>query len=434
MAAEPWAEEARAALVESPPARPDAGVQRQPARQSSLRRHNLALVLAELSGGARRSRAQVAVRTGLTKATVSSLVDGLLDAGLVVEEAPERGAVGRPASPLSLNRRGPAGLGIEVNVDYVAASVVDLTGEIRAHESAGGDNRSVAPEHALRRAAAMARRVERAASRGGLAVAGVGVALPGIVDADGRLRVAPNLPGWRNFPVVEHLGGLLGRELPPTAAGNEANLAAMAELWYGGRPGLRDFVYVSGEIGIGAGIVVEGRLFRGVRRSAGELGHVMVDAAGPRCGCGAYGCVEQFAGQEALLRAAGVAAEAGSALANPTGAVAELLGRARDGDARTLEALRRAGTALGIAVSAVVNLVDVPTVVLGGLHAQLAPYVASAVARELSDRVVGAESSPVRLEVSSLGPGAAVRGAAASVVREILEDPGTWLPGILVGA
>ena len=246
--------------------------------------------------------------------------------------------------------------------------------------------------------------------------------------------MAPNLPGWRDFPVVECLGGLLGRELPPTAAGNEANLAAMAELWYGGRPELRDFVYVSGEIGIGAGIVVDGRLFRGVRRSAGELGHVMVDSSGPLCGCGAYGCVEQFAGQEALLRSAGVPAEAGSALANPTGAVAELLGRARGGDPRTLEALRRAGTALGIAVSALVNLVDVPTVVLGGLHAQLAPYVASAVARELTDRVVGAESWPVRLEVSSLGPGAAVRGAAGSVVRDILDDPGAWLLGVLVGA
>lgn len=405
-----------------------------PARQQSLKRHNLALVLRQVAARRGVSRAQLAKDTGLTKATVSSLVDALTTAGLLVEGRPARGPVGRPGSPVALDPEGPAGLGVEVNVDYVAACVVDLTGEVRLRRVVVGDNRGRPPEAVLRRAAEVAESLRAEAERAGLAVAGTGVAVPGLVDADGLLRLAPNLPGWSDLPVGSILRDMVGRPGAVTHVGNEADFAALGELWFGfGGPATprQNFVHVSGEIGVGAGIVVDGRLFRGVRGFAGELGHTVVDPRGPACGCGSNGCLEQLAGQEALLRAAGVIGDPTTAVASPEGSIAELVRRARTGDLRTLSALQRAGQSLGIALSALVNLVDLPTVVLGGLYAQLAPWLRDPIAVELRRRVVSHSWSPVQILVSTLGADAAVRGAAASVVQRILDDPAAWAPGLL---
>jgi len=139
-----------------------------PARQQLLKRHNLALVLGHLAGAPNLSRAQLAAGTGLTKATVSTLVYALMDAGLIVEHDPERGLIGRPGSPLALNAEGPAGLGVEINVDYVSACVVDLTGTVRLRNKIVRDNRLVAPVAVLENAARAAARLIDEAEAGGL--------------------------------------------------------------------------------------------------------------------------------------------------------------------------------------------------------------------------------------------------------------------------
>lgn len=404
-----------------------------PARSQSLKRHNLALVLQDIAAHGRPTRAQLAGRTGLTKATVSALVDTLVASGLVVEGDPDRGLVGRPGSPLGLNRRGPAGLGVEVNVDYFSVCVVDLAGEVRSRQVVGGDNRRRPAAAVLRRVAAVADEALTGAARDGLVTAGLGVAVPGLVDLAGVLRRAPNLPDWQDLAVAELLRAQLSCSLRSATCDNEANLAALAELWFGGGPPLRDFVHVSGEIGVGAGIVIGGELWRGVHGLSGELGHVTVEPGGPVCGCGGRGCLEQVAGQEALLRAAGVPARVATALGAPDGSIRELVRRAEAGDARTLASLDRAGSALGAALAALVNLVDVPTVVLGGLYADLAPWLADPVRVELGRRVVGHAWSPIELAVSRLRDHAAVRGAAGTVVRGILADPVALFPELLSG-
>ncbi|MFD1533498.1 MarR family transcriptional regulator, partial [Pseudonocardia aurantiaca] len=123
--------------------------ERGAAGQHTVRRHNLALVLREVAGPEPVSRAAVAARTGLTRGTVSSLVEELIAAGLVTELAAPRGGTGRPASPLRLDPTGPAGLGVEIGVDAVAACVVDLTGSVRARRSVPSDHRDAAPPAGL---------------------------------------------------------------------------------------------------------------------------------------------------------------------------------------------------------------------------------------------------------------------------------------------
>jgi predicted NBD/HSP70 family sugar kinase len=371
-----------------------------PAGQHTVRRHNLVLVLGAVALAGRSTRAQVAGATGLTRATVSALADQLLAAGLLDELDPDRGGPGRPGSPLRLHPRGPGGLGVEVNVDYLAACVVGLDGTVRAQCVEPFDVRAAAPDATLRHAAQLA---DQARAEAGIPVTGAGLALPGLVDRDGVLRRAPNLPQWSGFAAAETLAGLLGRSV---IAGNEANLAALAE---GRAEGLRDFVHVSGEIGVGGGVVRDGQLYGGVRGFAGELGHVVVDPDGPPCSCGGTGCLEQLAGLEALLRAARVAD------------VDELVERAAD--AHVAGALTAAGRALGIALAAAVNLLDVSDIVLGGVYARLAPWLVDALQAELYRRVVSRDVTPARIHVSTLGPYAAVRGAAGSVVAATFLAP-----------
>ena len=365
-----------------------------------VRRHNLALVLAEVVDAEPLSRAGIAARTGLTRGTVSSLVEQLIDDGLLRELAPTRGTPGRPASPLQLNRSGPAGLGIEIGVDHVAACVVDLTGTVRAAGTVPSDHRSAPPAVALARAAALAGAVRAEA---GLPVDGAMVAVPGVVSSDGRLERAPNLPQWSGAGVADDLAALL--DGLPTRCGNEADLAALAELWFGGAP--PDFVHVSGGVGVGAGIVLDGRPYRGPGGRAGELGHVVVDPAGPTCRCGGRGCLEQVAGEEALLRAAAV----------PT--VDELLRRRTE--PLPAAALAAAARALGVALTAAVNLLDVPAVVLGGIYPRFGDPLRDAVADELAARVISRDDLTVHL--SARGTGGALRGAAAAVVRHRLRHP-----------
>jgi predicted NBD/HSP70 family sugar kinase len=234
------------------------------------------------------------------------------------------------------------------------------------------------------------------------------VAVPGLVGRDRRTVLrAPNL-GWENIAVPL-----------PAAVENEANLGALAELWLGGHEtaaAVTDFIHVSAEIGIGAALIIDGHLFRGARGFAGELGHVPVHPNGPRCSCGARGCLEQYAGEQAVLRAAGIPPQR-------QGALKALHTAAADGDPAALKALAAAGQALGIALSGAVNLLDPQAVVLGGPLAELAPWLRPAVERELRRRVTDRQWPPEALLVSRLGRDGVLLGAAYSTVRAVLDDP-----------
>ena len=397
---------------------------RSPARQDALRPHNLALVLQHIATGEPVTRARLAAATGLTKTTVSSLVDDLVSARLVVELGPEaRGEIGRPGSALALDPSGYAGIGLEINVDYIAVCLANLVGEVRYLRTRARDNRSQSPAKVLGRAVRMIGTALARAEAARLTVAGLGVAVPGPVETDsGLLRLAPNL-GWVDVPVAAILADRLAGHDLAVVVDNEANLAALGELWFGGHHDLADFIHVSGEIGVGGGVVLSEELFRGVRGFAGEIGHVVVQPDGPRCRCGARGCLEQVAGQEAILRAAGLTGAVGTSIGQPGGSVAELLARARAGDPGTLRAVESAGRALGIGLSATVNVVDPSTVVLGGLYAALEPWLRGPLLEELSERAITHRWSPVQLLASRLGPDAAVRGAAGVVVKRVLSEP-----------
>jgi predicted NBD/HSP70 family sugar kinase len=399
--------------------RPDPLDRPRPTDQADVRRHNAALVLASVADDGPLSRAGIAGLTGLTRATVGSIVEGLLADHLIREGATRSPAgVGRPGTDLTLDPDGAAGIGLEINVDGLTVAVVDLSGEVRHRATRPGDQRGRPVAAVLRSAARLLDDALVAASAAHLPVRGLGVAVPGLVDLGQQvLRLAPNLD-WTDVPVIERLRGYADQPWPAAVAlDNEANLAALGELWSGSHGGTDSFVLVNGDVGVGAGVVLDGRLYRGSRGFGGELGHLTVAADGPECRCGARGCLEQVAGLDSILRLAGV--DAGSS-GDP---VAPLMAALELGDLRAIAAMRSVAASLGVGVAALVNLFDVDTVVLGGVFAPLFPWLAEPLDDVVARRVLSAPWAPVSVTASRLGRDAAVVGAARSPVRDLLRDP-----------
>ena len=390
------------------------------ARQHTLRERNLELVArAVYEVPEPLSRAGVAAATGLAKATVSTLVDQLVAAGLVRElPAVTGGRAGRPAVPLVPAPRSVVGLGLEVNVDYLGARVLDLTGDVVTERVVPVPLHDSDPAVVLHRLGELAREVADGVTAAGMTVAGARLALPGLVDPRaGLLEVAPNL-GWSSLEPVP----LLGLGNLPVRIANEAKLAALAELAGGSDIAPPDsFIFVSGDVGIGAAIVVDRELFLGERGWNGEIGHVVVDPAGPRCSCGAFGCLEQYAGKEAMMRSAGLAPD------SPLGALVTRLAGGGVALPGVGHAGMPAGRALGSALADFVNLFDVSTIVLGGAYAELLPWLRADVEAVLDDRVLAAPFVELQVRAAQAGPRAALTGGAREVLRAVLSDPAAWV-------
>ncbi len=391
---------------------PDSGATNQ-----SLRAHNLSLALRHiLANPGTINRAGIAAQTGISRATMSRLVDELIASGLV-EESEDKlstGQRGRPTSVLSPTSGKVIALGLQVNVSALGAYLVDLSGTVLAHEYMSGDFSGADPTSTLRKLARIARRVLREGSSAGALFLGSSLALPGLFSAD-TLTIAPNL-GWRNIPRKELLRPL--HDLDVTLVANEADLAAYAVAYP--RPGVPEgpdsFIYVSGEVGIGGGLIVNHQPLSGAHGWSGEIGHICVEPEGAICSCGARGCLETVAGLKALGHAAGLGDNASTR---------EILQHAGH-SSRAQDAMTHAGHALGQALSAVVNTVDISQVYLGGLVAEIAPYLLPSLHEELATRVLQAPWQTPQIDILPHSEDLSLRGGAHRVLELTVDDPIHW--------
>ncbi len=400
--------------------------QRPGARQETLREANLLVLTEEIFASAEPlSRADLSIRTGMTRSTVSRLVDELLAAGIVREGSPVVGGTrGRPAVPLTPARRTLVGLGVEVNVDFMAARALDLTGTVLAEEIIEGDYRNSDAAEVLRAAGAMAGRVAAGAQESGARIVGTVVAIPGLVAADERsLLYAPNL-GWKSVDVVDAFTAGWPERGGFALVVNEAKLAALAvaeELTAEDRTE-QTFIYLSAQAGIGSAVVVDGVVDAGQHGWAGEIGHLTVEPSGPQCGCGSTGCLEVYAGKRSLLLAAGLSA---SATADDLVSLTEWDDSA---GAQACAALSKAGEALGVALSGAMNMVDVHCVVLGGEFAPLTDLLRPGIEAQLQHRVLAAEFCEFRVRESCSGLSPATTGGALRALRAVIDAPQNWVP------
>ncbi|MGZ8514303.1 MAG: ROK family protein [Candidatus Limnocylindrales bacterium] len=388
-------------------------------RSETVRRANLSAIVRELHTGGPRSRSELVARTGLTRSAIRGLIAEFVAAGLVSEErATPLGGPGRPSPLVRPNPEGAVVIAFDVAVDSLATSLVGLGGEVldlvRVHRPRGHSSVTEVVDQLAEQATVIRARSNTEA------LIGIGVAIAGVVRrSDGFVSMAPNL-GWRDVPLRAPLARALDANVPVWIA-NEADLGALAELRRGAAIGSGDVLYLSGEVGVGGGLIVDGRPLTGVAGFGGEVGHIPINPAGRPCHCGSVGCWETEVGEEALLRLAGHAPGGGWS------EVEAVLDEARAGSTVALDAFESVGRWIGVGMAGLVNVLNPRLIVLGGLFGRIHPFVSAALEAELDRRTLPGSRALVRIVPARLGTDAPLVGAAELAFEPLLADPAAWL-------
>lgn len=389
-------------------------------RSETVRRANLAAIATQLHLDGPLSRSELVARTGLTRSAIRGLIGEFVASGLVTEERSESlGLPGRPSPIVTPNAMRAVALGLEISVDSLAAGLIGFGGIVHESVRVERPRGHLAAEEIAADLADLALPLIQMATAAGSLI-GIGVAVVGSVRrSDGMVRLAPNL-GWRDVPLGELLAVTLGADVPVFVA-NDADLGVLAEHRRGSARGIGDAVYIAGEVGVGGGVLVDGRAMQGAEGYGGEVGHLPLNPDGRACACGSLGCWETEVGEHALLAAAGRPVDGGP------DEVGRLLDAASAGDEHSLAAFQRVGEWLGVGIATIVNAFNPRVVILGGLFARIHPYVIGPLQERLAARALAASRELVSVVPAALGGDTTLLGAAELAFEPFLSDPAAWL-------
>ena len=385
--------------------------------QDRVRTRNLSALLRHVHVHGPTTRAELTALTGLNRSTIGALTSELTHAELVCEEpSATRSGAGRPS--LLVTPRGTRNyvLAFDIGVDYLFAARVGLGGQVLdrrdLYRPRGEYPLSDVLGHVRRFASELI-----AGARPGSWCAGGGVAIPALVrHADGLARDAPNLV-WQDAPLQAEIAAVLadlGLDAPVHIR-NDADLGALAEHLRGAGRGSDHVVYLTGEVGVGAGIINGGRPLNGFGGYSGEIGHTVVNPTGRLCSCGLRGCWETEVGEKAILDAAGRQG------ARTT--VAEVVAAARAGDGRSVAAVRHIGGWLAIGIGNLVSILNPEVVIMGGMFRELFPLVRDQVLTALTTGGLQPPRQDVRFVLPGLGADSTLLGAAELAFGPLLDDP-----------
>jgi predicted NBD/HSP70 family sugar kinase/biotin operon repressor len=385
-------------------------MEEEPGAAPSLRESNRLRVIQALQILGVTSRADVARRTGLSRSTVSTIVAALQAEGIVVDrDADGRSAAGggRPPAPISLYPAAGLALGVDFGKRHLAVALADLSHELLAEEW-----REMPDDYdantGMDRAAELVELVLGAAGADRERVLGVGMGLPGPVHKSGLVGSSAILPGWAGTHAAERMSDLIGL---PVWLRNDADLGALAEAAWGAGRNASALVYLKLATGIGAGIVIDGRLFGGAGGTAGEIGHTSLDETGDICRCGSRGCLETYASGAAI---AGLLSRS---LGEPLGPD-DVMQRAVDGDPGTRRALADAGRHIGAAVADLCNLINPERIIVGGSMAVAGDVLLDPLREAVGLRAIPSAAEDVEIVLGELGERAELLGAVALVLHE----------------
>jgi len=397
------------------------------ADQGLIRKLNTAVILDVLRRYAPLSRAELAARTGLNRSTVSIIVNSLIEEGFAQETDLQSPKIGRPGMLLVLNPKGGFAVGVEIGVDFISVILTDFVANVlfqrRVHSDPGEDQILVLDHASELTQEAIAIGMEQ-----GLRPLGIGVGVPGLVDTtQGKLIFAPNLR-WTNVPLRLMWSQRFDM---PIFVENEANAAALGEYYFGVARGVDSFIYLSAGIGLGGGIMIDGKLFRGSSGYAGEVGHMTVDPDGDLCGCGKRGCWETKVGPRAVLRGVRkiLADGAPSHINNLANGDLDcvtfdiVVQAARSGDSVALKALQNVGEYLGIGVANLINIFNPQLIVLGGALSLANEFLLPVIENTVCDSALKPPCENIHFAASAHGADACVMGAVALVLDDILREP-----------
>jgi glucokinase-like ROK family protein len=378
----------------------------------SLRELNRGRVIGALRGRGRASRAEIARATGLSRSTVSSIVSDLIDAGLLTEDAEETGvahgeAGGRPPVLLSLNHSAGLAVGIDFGHTHLRVAVSDLSHDVLAETRRELDVDDSA-EDGLDAAAELVEEVLRKAKVSRDGVLGVGMGLPGPINrATGQVGSSSILPGWVG---VDAAAEMERRLRLPVHVENDANLGALAEYVWGSGKGHSDVIYIKLSSGVGAGLLLGGRLHEGAGGTAGEIGHTHAQQGTAICRCGSRGCLETVASARAI------AEQLGASRGEPV-STKELLQLTADGDPAAARLIAEAGREIGVALAGLCNLINPDCVIIGGDLSAAGELITEPVFESIRRYAIATAAEQVTVVSGVLGERAELLGALALVLH-----------------
>ncbi|QJD84833.1 ROK family transcriptional regulator [Cohnella herbarum] len=365
--------------------------------QALIKRINTAIVLEYILRGAPLSRAQISEQSGLNKATVSSLVQDLIDGSLVKEIGTGQSSGGRKPVMLEFIATSGYAIGVDLGVNYIRGVLTDLRGNLVAERTSS--LRHPEPEVAVEQLCGCIETLMGEAPASSYGIIGIGVGVPGLVDDKGTILFAPNLK-WRDVPLQRLL---TERFALPVTIDNEANMGALGEQKYGAGRSINNLIYVSVGIGIGTGLILQKSLYKGASGFSGEMGHLSVEAHGKNCTCGNRGCWEMYASEQALLeQAADLGFEDLEAL----------LSAASAGRQDVLDLFSGIGEYLGIGIANIVNVFNPDAVVIGNRMSQARPWLEGILRQTVVQRALGFHLRKVQLLFAELGERSSMMGAA----------------------
>ncbi|WP_323379024.1 ROK family transcriptional regulator [Streptomyces smaragdinus] len=378
-----------------------------PGSQSSLHRANLERVVRAVRLAGSLTQAEIARSTGLSAATVSNIVRELQDGGTVSVTPTSAG--GRRARAVSLSGDAGIVIGVDFGHSHLRVAIGNLAHQILAEESEPIDVDASAAQ-GLDRAESLVKRLVAATGVAAEKTIGVGLGVPGPIDvATGVLGSTSILPGWAGTNPREDLAERLG---VPVYVDNDANLGALGELVWGAGRGVKDLAYIKVASGVGAGLVINGQIYRGPGGTAGEIGHITLDESGPVCRCGNRGCLETFTAGRYVLPLL-------EASHGPDLTVERMVQLAREGDPGCRRMVGDVGRHIGSGVASLCNLLNPSRVVLGGDLAEAGDLVLNPIRESVARYAIPSAARQLALAGGALGSRAEVLGALALVLSEM---------------
>ncbi|MCK9862021.1 ROK family transcriptional regulator [Paenibacillus sp. ATY16] len=362
-----------------------------------IKKINTSIVLEAVLKQAPLSRAQISELTGLNKATVSNLVQDLIDSDLVVEIGPGESSGGRKPVMLLFNGKAGYAVGIDLGVNYIRGVLADLEGNVVAELQRSLKKHQL--EFTLKELIQCIHELIGKAPASSYGIVGIGIGVPGIVDDQGSILFAPNLE-WQHVE-LQHM---LEEEFKlPVTIDNEANAGAQGEQKYGIGRGIAHQIYVSVGIGIGTGIILNKELYKGATGFSGELGHLSIEYNGKPCRCGNEGCWELYASENALLEQAA-----------PLGFdnLEDLLDAAEAGNEEVRALFYKIGEYMGAGISNIVNVFNPDVVIIGNRMSRAKTWLEEAVQSSVTRRTLPYHRERLRILFAELQDQSAVRGAA----------------------
>ncbi|WP_134738269.1 ROK family protein [Nocardioides sp. 503] len=389
--------------------------------QEGVRRHNLGTLLRHVHRAGTMSRADLTLQMGLNRSTIAGLVGELESLGVTERALPAhpRTGAGRPSAGVGISRSGPFVIAVDLGVDRVVVARVGLGGDIQHRATAP----IVGGSEAWQVGGTVAHLIRTvvADSPDTAPLVGIGVSVPGMVRRnDGLIRLAPNLE-WHDVSFGSIILAALGVDVPVLVA-NDADLGALAEHYRGAGLGIDDLIYVSGNVGVGAGVITGGFRLEGAGGYSGEVGHLSFNPSGHPCHCGNRGCWETEVGAHAIAAAIGC----------PQEQVAQL-GEVLEGFREPTPELRVIGTHLGHGLASIVNAFNPRVVVLGGYFRELFRLVRTDVNAALAQRALPAPLESVTLTLPGLGADSVLLGAAEIALEPLFVDPVAGLHTAITG-